>query len=191
MDADYSIELGREDPVLDLPWTDPDGKLEYFDLKRQPELLARVGEAQQFSELAEFLQFVNSPLSMVESVKCDAWTTEELRPDEEIFGATNKCASYVDLVFSRVGDRQSVTFHERFAKRLIALLQQTPETPSAAELCVRRCFFHSDGTVVEGLYFTAYVDGYGDDESRARQNWEIALRLLANAIRQLSAAGSV
>ncbi len=27
MDADFSIELGREDPVLDFPWSDPSGKL--------------------------------------------------------------------------------------------------------------------------------------------------------------------
>ena len=35
MDADFSIELGREDPVLDFPWKDPAGKLAYVDLKRQ------------------------------------------------------------------------------------------------------------------------------------------------------------
>jgi len=56
MDADLSIELGREDPVLDLPWTDPDGRLAYFDLKRQPEMLAQVEEGKQFPELAEFLR---------------------------------------------------------------------------------------------------------------------------------------
>jgi len=76
MDADFSIELRREDPVLDFPWTDPDGRLVYFDLKRQPELLAQVEEAKQFPELAEFLRAVNSAMSMVESAKCDAWATE-------------------------------------------------------------------------------------------------------------------
>ncbi|MBI1740685.1 MAG: hypothetical protein HYR57_07370, partial [Candidatus Koribacter versatilis] len=73
MDADFSIELGREDPVLDFPWTDPDGKLAYFDLKRHPELLARVEEAKQFPELEDFLRAVNSAMSSVESAKCDAW----------------------------------------------------------------------------------------------------------------------
>jgi len=32
MDADFSIELGREDAALDFPWTDPAGKLAYLDL---------------------------------------------------------------------------------------------------------------------------------------------------------------
>src|SRR5208282_2533865 len=103
MDADFSIELGREDPVLDFPWTDPAGKLAYFDLKRQPALIAKVEEAEQFPELAEFLRTVNSALSLVESAKCDVWTTAELSAEEEIFNASHKFASYVDLVFSDVG----------------------------------------------------------------------------------------
>jgi hypothetical protein len=189
MDADFSIELGREDPVLDFPWTDPDGKLAYFDLKRHRELLARVGEAKQFPELTEFLRAVNSALSMVESAKCDAWTTAELSPEEEIFGASYKCASYVDLVFSDIDHRQSFPFHELFAKGLVELLRRTPDTPSAAELYVRRCYFHTEAERGEGFYITVYVSGYGDDEARARQNWEIGLKLVGNAVLQLSAAG--
>ena len=73
MDADFSIELGREDPVLDFPWKDPAGKLAYVDLKRHPELMARIEEAEQFPELGEFLRALNSPRSMVETAKCDAW----------------------------------------------------------------------------------------------------------------------
>src|SRR5204863_6377120 len=101
MEADFSVELGRDDPVLDFPWTDPDRKFAYFDLKRQPEMLARVEETKQYSELGEFLRVVNSKSSAVESAKCDAWHTEDLSPEEEIFGASHKMAGYVDLVFSK------------------------------------------------------------------------------------------
>ena len=189
MDADFSIELGREDPVLDFPWSDPDGKLAYIDLKRQPELLARLDEANRFPELAEFLRAVNSAISTVESAKCDAWAAEALSAEEEIFGASHKFAGYVDLVFSRSEHRESFPYHEHFAKRLVALLRQTPETPSAAEVCVRRAYYEEEEKTSEGFYFTVYVSGYGDDQSRARQNWGIGLRLVANAILQLSAAG--
>jgi len=189
MDADFSIELGREDPVLDFPWSDPDGKLAYIDLKRQPELLARLDEANRFPELAEFLRAVNSAISTVESAKCDAWAAEALSAEEEIFGASHKFAGYVDLVFSRSEHRESFPYHEHFAKRLVALLRQTPETPSAAEVCVRRAYYEEEEKTCEGFYFTVYVSGYGDDQSRARQNWGIGLRLVANAILQLSAAG--
>jgi len=188
MDADFSVELGREDPVLDFPWADPDGKLAYFNLKRQPEMLTRLDEAKQFPELAEFLRAVNSAISAVESAKCDAWATQELSAEEEIWGASHKFVGYVDLVFSRADHRDSFPFHERFAKRLVELLRQTPETPSAAEVCVRRGYYAEEGKTREGFYFTVYVSGYGDDEATARQNWEIALKLVAHAVLQLSAA---
>jgi hypothetical protein len=187
MDADYTIELGNDDPVLDFPWEDPDGRLAYFDLKRQPEMLARLEEARQFPELSEFLRTVNSALSIVESAKCDAWATEELNPEEEVFGAAHKFASYVDLIFSVDNDRQSLPSHERFAKRLVELLRQTPETASSVEVCVRRAYYAVEKETIPGCYFTIYVNGYGDDEPRARQNWEIALRLVAFAVLQLSA----
>ena len=189
MDADFSIELGREDPVLDFPWTDPDGRRAYFDLKRHPELLAQVEEAKQFPELAEFLRKLNSAISTVESAKCDAWATEDLSAEEEIWGASHKFASYVDLVFSHAQQRESFPSHELFAKRLVELLRHTPETPSAADVSVRRGYYAEEGKSREGFYFTAYVSGYGDDQARARQNWEIGLRLVANAVLQLSASG--
>jgi len=118
MDADFSIELGREDPVLDFPWTDPAGALAYFDLKRHPELIAKVEEAEKFPELADFLSKVNSPRSAVESAKCDVWSTTELSAEEEIFNASHKFASYVDLVFSNPQQRSSLPVHESSARRL-------------------------------------------------------------------------
>jgi hypothetical protein len=128
-------------------------------------------------------------MSMIESAKCDAWFTEELSPEEEIFGASCKFASYVDLVFSNIDYRRSLPFHELFAKQLVELLRRTPETPSSAELSVRRCYFHTEAEPGEGFYITVYASGYGDDQARARQNWGIGLKLVGNAVLQLSAAG--
>jgi hypothetical protein len=189
MDADFTIELGPDDPVLDFPWTDPLGKLAYVDLKRHPETLAHLEEVNQFPELAEFLRSANSSRSSVETAKCDAWSTQELAPEEEIYSAPQKFASYVDLIFSSPAHRQSFPLHERFAKHLVELLRRTPDTPSSIELCVRRAYYTNDGNVSEGLYFTLYVNGYGDDPAHARQNWQIALRLAANALLQISAEG--
>jgi hypothetical protein len=187
MDADFSVELGDEDPVLDFPWTDSSGKLAYFDLKRHPELLAQVEEAKDLPELFDFLRSVNSARSVVESAKCDVWATTELTPEEEIFGASHKFASYVDLILSHTDRRQSFPDHERFAKRLAELLRRAPEISSSAEVCVRRCFFGAAEEAREGFYFTVYVSGYGSDEAAARRNWAIGIRLVGSAIVQLSA----
>lgn len=189
MDADFTIELGHDDRVLDFPWKDPAGKLAYFDLKREPELMARVEEAKKFPELGEFLRTVNSERSMVESAKCDAWSTTELSADEEIFNASHKFASYADLVFSTVDDRWSLALHEDFAKRLTALLKRAPEMNSSAEVCLRRCFFEEAGKAREGFYFTIYVSGYGNDLAAAHKGWAIGTKLVGSAILQLSASG--
>ncbi len=194
MDADYSIELGSDDPVLDFPWKDPAGKLAYVDLKRHLESIAEIEEAKSFPELGEFLRSVNSARSVLETAKCDAWATTELSAEEEVYDASNKFASYVDVVFSTMDARlsafrQSLPAHEQFARRLVELLRRVPELPSAAEVCVRRCYFAEEGGVREGFYYTLYVSGYGDDDAGARQNWGVALKLMGNAIVQLSARG--
>jgi hypothetical protein len=189
MDADFSIELGREDPVLDFPWKDPTGKLVYVDVKRCPELMASIEEAEKFPELGEFLRVMNSRRSMVETAKCDAWPTTELSAEEDFYNASHKFASYVDVVFSEIDVRLSFSFHEQFARKLVELLRRVPDTPSAAEVCVRRCYFGEEGDVREGFYCTLYVSGYGNDEASARQNWGVGLNLMRNAILQLSAGG--
>jgi len=189
MDADFSIELGREDAALDFPWTDPAGEFAYVDLKRRPELMARIKEAEKFPELGEFLRAMNSARSMVETAKCDAWATTELSAEEEIYDATHKFASYVDVVFSKIDVRLSFPDHEQFARNLAELLRRVPEAASLAEVCVRRCYYREEGGVREGFYCTLYVSGYGNDGASARQNWGAGLKLMGNAIMQLSAAG--
>jgi hypothetical protein len=191
MDADFSIELSREDPVLDFPWKDPDGKVGYFDLKRHPELLASIAEAADFADLRDFLRTVNSSRSLLETAKCDAWATTELAVEEEIYNAAHKVASYVDVVFSATDTRLALVRHEQFANDLVGLLRRAPETPSSAEVCVRRCYFaeNAERPVQEGFYFTLYVNGYGEDESSAGLNWGVALKLVGNAMAQLSRTG--
>ncbi|MFZ3263349.1 MAG: hypothetical protein WA172_05075 [Terriglobales bacterium] len=186
MDADFTVELGRDDPALDFPWTDPAGRLAYFDLKRQPELIAQIEEASTFPELGEFLRTVNSARSSLESAKCDAWMTTELSAEEDIYGASHKFASYVDLVFSDVDRRRSFPLHENFARRLAELLRRAPDILSSVEVCVRRCFFGDAG---EGFYFTVYTSGYGNDEAGARRNWGVALKLAGSVMGQWSSSG--
>jgi len=203
MDADFSIELGHEDAALDFPWSDPAGRFAYVNLKRNPELLAKIEEAQTFPELGAFLRTLNSPRSIVETAKCDAWPATDLTAEEEIYNASDKFASYVDAVFSGEEARLSLPAHEQFARKLVALLKRAPDMPSAAEICVRRCYFAKDGgakdggakdggaqdgAVREGCYCTIYVSGYGNDPAIARQNWEVALKLVGSAVLQLSSS---
>jgi len=189
VEADFAVELGPEEETLEVPWAGPAG-LRYYDLKKQPELLLQIEEARRVPELGEFLAAMNSAASCVETAKCDAWVSCEINPEEEIFGASCKFGSYVDLIFSDAAVRFLLPQHEKWAREVTRLLKAAPEMPSAAEFLIRRCYFHENDAVREGFYFTFYLFGYGDDEDEARQHWSIALKLVGNAIRQWAARTS-
>jgi hypothetical protein len=184
--ADFAIELGADDETLEMPWAAAGGGPRYYDLKRHPELLLSVEEAVRLPELGEFLSKVNSPKTLLETAKCDAWPSTEMNAEEEIFASTHKFGSYVDLLFSDEQKRFSFPEHEHLAKRLTQLLQRAPEISTAAEFLIRRCYYHVGKETRDGFYITFYFFGYGD-EVQSRQHWAIGLKLVANAILQLSA----
>ena len=187
MEADFAVELGADDETLEVPWSAMEGSPRYYDLKHQPELLLEIEEARRVPELGEFLVAINSPTGILESAKCDAWSSTEINPEEEIFGAAHKFVSYIDLLFSRENSRFSFAEHEQLAKRITQLLKRVPEIPAAAELIIRRCFYHNVEGIRDGFYITFYLFGYGDDELQSRQRWAIALKLMENAVLQISA----
>ena len=185
MQVDFSVELGADDPVLDVPWAAPQGGLRYYDLKAQPELLLEIEEAMREPAMGEFLTTTNSPLSCLQTVKCDVWPSQEINPEEEIYGAACKFGSYVDLIFADEAPRFSFARHEALAARLTTLLKKVPEIAAAVEFIVRRCYYAER----EGFYITCYCFGYGADEPAAHKQWTIALKLVENAIMQLSREG--
>jgi len=190
MQADFAIELSNDDETLDFPWVDTDGRLLYYDLKRHPELLSQLPEVQTFPELGGFLAAINSPKGILETAKSDAWASDEMNVEDEIFGAKWKFGSYVDVVFSEEVDRFSLEAHESLVKRTVTLLKKVPEIPASIELLVRRCYFSvmsqtpSADEGRSGFYVTSYVIGYGTDETQARAQWAVALKLLSNALLQ-------
>jgi hypothetical protein len=189
MQADYGVELGREDAVLELPWSSDDGASRYYDLKRHPDLVLQVAEAANSPELSAFLTRINAAGFPLQTAKCDTWHSREISPEEEIFGAGQKFVSYVDLVFAGDEPRLSLERHEALAKSLCTLLARAPEMAASVELVIRRCYYHPDDNPAEsssGFCITAYVSGFGEDEAEARQRWSIALTLLQHALVQVA-----
>jgi hypothetical protein len=186
MEADYAVELGPDEETLELPWAAADGGPRYYDLKRHPEQLSEVSEAQQVRELAEFLATVNTPTSILETAKCDTWTSTDINPEEEMFGGSLKFGSYVDLLFSERQQRLSFPEHEAVVKELIHILKPAPPILASAEFLIRRCYYHEENEIHEGCYITFYLFGYGNDEADARNYWATGLKLVENAIRSIS-----
>jgi hypothetical protein len=187
MQADYALELGSDDPALEMPWRSPDGACSFVDLKRYPEQLPSIREAEGHAELAGFLRRINAPDLPLQSAKCDVWSSAELSPEEEIFGASCKYVSYIDLLFTGNGMQMSLEKHEAFAREVCQLLERAPEMASGAEFVIRHCHYHRDRQREEsvmGFCISAYVSGYGDNPEEARKRWGIALKLLQNVLVQ-------
>jgi hypothetical protein len=187
MQADYSVELGREDPALELPWSSEDGVTRYSDLKRNPGLVLQIPEAVRSAELSALLTSINAAGFPLQTAKCDLWYSRELSAQEEMFNAAGKFVSYVDLVFAADEARLVFEKHEAFAKSLCCLLQRASELKAAIELVIRRCYYHPEGNPEDssgGFCITAYVSGFGGNEPEARQRWAIAITLLQHALVQ-------
>lgn len=144
MHADFSVELGRDDPALELPWRSDDPQVRYYDLKNHPESVIQIPEATAHPLLRAFLIRMNAAGSPLATAKCDAWHTTEVTPEEEIFG-DRKFVSYVDLVFEDETARESLAKHETFAKELCRLLARSPEIVASVEVVIRRCYYHQTG----------------------------------------------
>jgi len=182
MQVDFSVELGRDDPTLEIPWSSPDGVILYQNVKLNPGALEQIPEAADYPELRQFLAEINAPGSKLESAKCDVWSTTEISPEEEIFGAPWKFASYVDLLFTSLVLRESFPYHEQFLKALTAAVRTTCDAPALVDFVLRRCFTQDGEAVRTGFYFTSYIFGYGLNEPRARENWSTALASVAHAL---------
>lgn len=146
MQADFSVELGHDDPVLELPWSSDDPSVCYYDLKSCPELVRQISEAVAHPELSAFLTRINAQDSPLETAKCDLWQSREISAEEEIFGAEQKFVSYIDLVFTDETIRGSFEKHEKFAGELCQLLNRAPDMPATVELILRRCYYRPDET---------------------------------------------
>ncbi len=142
--VDYSVEIGPEQPALELPWISDDGELRYIDLKSDLSLLSHLPEAKGRPELAAFLGRINAAGFPLQTAKCDLWQTNELSAEEEIFNAESKCGSYIDLLFVDGPQRFSFAQHESLVKELCALLKRAPEMPASVEFVIRQCHYHAD-----------------------------------------------
>lgn len=150
MQVDSSVELGRDDPALEFPWCSEDGCFRYQDLKSDPALINKIPEARDCQELREFLLRINAPDSALQTVKADLWQTGEISPEEQIFTASRKTVSYIDLIFADPAMRLSLQSHLNLVEKLCNLLRRAPEIPAAIEFVARHCHYHDAENIEAG-----------------------------------------
>jgi hypothetical protein len=185
MDADWSVELGHDDPSLEFPWSVPGGAPGFVDLAQHPEAVCEIPEATQYSELAWFLLELNGKFSPWLTAKCDVWVENELGEAEDVYDAKLKMCSYVDVVRCNEPERFSFEKHEQWVKLATTRLRSIG-LPIACELIVRRCWYSAssapDDEPVAGFYITLYLFGYGNDEVDARVRWREGLTRVSGVL---------
>jgi hypothetical protein len=191
MDADWSVELGHDDPSLEFPWSSLDGAPGFVDLAQYLEAVREIPEAAQYPELARFLLELNGRSSPWLTAKCDVWIENELDEAEDVYDVNLKMCSYIDLVRRNESERFSFEQHEQWVKSASTTLSNIGPHPVACELIVRRCWYcassSSDDELVPGFYITLYLFGYGNDEAEARARWRGGLTRVSGVLITLAA----
>ena len=183
------IDIGQEtdpgDPVLEIPWADPDNPANlYIDVKHRPEAAMELVECRRFPALGQFLLKVNGPAMPFRTAKCDAWATTDLDLEERIaFPLPCKVGSYVDLLI----DRADMNSHVEPYQKLGALLAQRLKDSKAfaqIEIFIRRCLFTLEDR--SGYYATVFIHAYGANPQEAESEWTGVIESLGETLDVIS-----
>ncbi len=186
---EWVAECSAEDPVLVVPWKDPDGAAAFLDLRENPYDLDHLPEAAEHPPLMQSLRALNATRSPVFTAKCDAWSMggdelEELRMDLELAAAETPAgfASYIDLVWRDRTVFASFHQHEQMLRRLERLAGPL-DLPAVAVDCVIRPAMVDLAGAREGFAVSLYVKALGPDRQSAWQQWSVGLETVVGLLR--------
>ena len=187
------MPIRRLDPVLVVPWKDPDGKTAFVDLRANPYDFDAIPEAEHHPPLMQALRALNAARSPVFTAKCDAWALEgdelkhlQLNLDVDMsdphaslsFGF----ASYIDLVSRERSLFTSFPQHEQMLRRLARLAAPLDHPAAALDCVLRPALIDLEGPQ-QGYAFSLYVKTPGTDQQSAWQEWAAALDAVVALVR--------
>jgi hypothetical protein len=180
MEADWSVELTADDPVIVVPWTatsDDPRKCEFVDLRRGAHLIDEIEETRRVPELRAALLLLNSAASPLWTVKCDFWESDTPMDPYEMDAAPTdtslSAGSYIDLLARDRALQASFDRQERWVRAVAETLRSVPAKAARVELVLRRAHVNH----VAGYGVSWFVEGCGATASRAWQAWSQALGL--------------
>ena len=187
--AEWSAECAAEDPVLVVPWKDPDGKMAFVDLRANPRDFEAVAEAEQHPPLMQALRALNATRSPVFTAKCDAWPLDseeleqlQLNLDVPATAAPAGFASYIDAVWRERSLFSSFHRQQQMLHRLTRLAAPL-ERPWAALDCVLRPALLDLEGPREGYAVSLYVRALGPSPQAAWKEWAAALAAVVALVR--------
>jgi hypothetical protein len=170
MEADWSVEIGPDLPVITVPWEG------FVDLRHTPSLTNSLEETVATPALAQALITLNSASSPVFTSKCDLWLLgpDEIDPLEFEAGreeAQQGIACYIDIVGRSAGLFTSFVEHEAWVRAATAELRDTLLPQAHAELVVRQSYVND----LEGFAVTLYTAACGATEADAQSVFRAVL----------------
>lgn len=189
--AEWSAECAADDPVLVVPWQDPDGTAAFVDLRLHPYDFDQLPEAEQYPPLMQALRALNAPRSPVFTAKCDAWImgpeeveTLELNLDMALETADTSTGfgSYIDLVWRE--KNVFASFHQQSQQlhKLTRLAGPLDHSYAGLDCIVRPAFVDLTGPQ-EGFAVSLYLRALGADINTATENWAAALESIVSLLR--------
>ena len=192
--SEWSAECADDDPVLVIPWSDPQNpEVHFVDLRENPYDLDHLPEAEHFPPLMHALRALNAPRSPVFSAKCDAWplSVEELAqlridldldPTLDPVLSSQGFASYIDLLLRERSLFTSFHQNEQFLHRLSRRAAPLDHPYALLDCTIRPAMLDLAGPQ-EGFAITLYIKALGPDASTASENWSAALDAVVAMIR--------
>jgi hypothetical protein len=185
MEADWSVALAADDPVITVPWEacgDDLGKCRFVDLRLESHSIDEIEEVKERPRLRAALLLLNRASSQFWTAKCDAWTRNaeeggepfdryemDAASGETTFGA----GSYIDLLLRDVSLFSCFEPQERWLRVVTERLRAMPARAVRVELVLR----HAQVEGVPGYAVTWFVEGCGATAHSAGQRWAIAFDL--------------
>jgi len=187
--AEWSVECSAEDPILVVPWKDPDGKAGFVDLRANPRDFDAVVEAEQHPPLMQALRAPNASRSPVFTAKCDAWPLNreelqhlhlslDLHPSDTPAGF----ASYIDLIWRERSLFHSFHRQEQMLRRLTRLAAPLPRPAAMLDCVLRPALLDLEGPC-EGYALSLYVKALGPSPQAAWKEWAAALAAVVALVR--------
>lgn len=192
MRGEWSAQCGADDPVLVVPWSDPDdhtGACHFVDLRENPYDLDLIPEAELHPPLMQALRSLNGGRSPVFTAKCDAWQmdAEDLPGVQLELEQTNEEApygfmSYLDVLWRERALFVSLHHQQQRLDRLIRLLEPLDHPYALAECVLRPALVDLAGPQ-EGFAVSLYVKALGSDAAEAYTHWSLALEAVVTTVR--------
>ena len=180
MEADWSVELMAEDPVIIVPWaatSDAPSKCKFVDLRSGGQLIDEIVEAGRVPELRATLVALNGTASPLWTVKCDTWESDSQMDSYEMDAAPADAkfsfGSYIDLLARDRTLQASFDRQEQWVRVVTGMLRAVPARAARVELVLRPAQVNYEA----GYGVSWFVEGCGSTAQRAQKSWSDALGL--------------